>query len=123
MHVYTKIKLMGLEKNPNTVVLPKWEKEFGLDKCNASKEWIAKLTNTSICEHLRWNASHMMIGYVTMTDEVSKQTIGTCNLRKKQHNCIVDWEELDKQTQSYDYYIVRTSVYQYLKETTKVELK
>lgn len=123
MHVYTKIKLMGLTKNPNTVVLPKWEKEVGLDQCDIDKVWVTKLINTSICEHLRWNASHMMMGYVTMTDEVSKQTIGSCNLRKKQHRCIVAWNKLDKQTQSYDYYVVRTSVYLYLKGMAKVELK
>lgn len=123
MHVYTKIKLMGMTMNSNTIVLPKWEKEFGLDRCNMDKIWTAKLINASICEHLRWNASHQMMGYVTMTDEVRKQTIGTCNIRKKQHNCIIAWEELDKQTQSYDYYVVRTSVYFYFKGITKVELK
>lgn len=123
MHIYTKMRLMGLTKNPNTIVLPKWNEEFGLDKCNIDKIWITKLINTSICEHLRWNASHLMMGYVTMTDEVSKLTIGTCNLRKKQHNCIIAWEDLDKQTQSYDYCVVRTSVYLYLKGIAKVELK
>ena len=123
MHVYTKMRLLGLTKNSNTVVLPQWEEMLGLDKCNIDNKWITKLINASICEHLRWNASHLMMGYVTMTDEVAKQTMGTCNLRKKQHRCIVAWEKLDKQTQSYDYYVVRTSVYLYLKGIGKVELK
>ncbi|EJX02649.1 hypothetical protein EVA_09243 [gut metagenome] len=123
MHVYTKIRLMGLNENYQAVVLPKWDKETGLDFCDADKTWIAQLTHASACEHLRWNASHLMMGYVTMTDEVGKQTEGTCNLRKKQHRCIVPWNELNKQTQSYDYYVVRTSVYQYLKGKAAVELK
>lgn len=123
MHVYTKMKLLGVTKNSNTVVLPKWEEMFEFDQCNIDKKWIFKLNNASICEHLRWNASHMMMGYVTMTEDVSRQTTGTCNLKKKQHKCIIAWEKLDKQTKSYDYYVVRTSVYLYLKEDGKVELK
>lgn len=122
MHIYTKIKLMGLTENPNTIVLPKWDKKNGLSKSPIDKACVMRLLNASICEHLRWNASHLMMGYLPMTDEVRKQTCGTCNIRVKQHSCIKDWEELDTETQSYDYYVVRTSIYQYLKGISNVRL-
>lgn len=44
-------------------------------------------------EHLRWNASHEILGYV-YSDE--KDEI------RCQHNCLKDWEKLDEETQSYD---------------------
>lgn len=44
------------------------------------------ILNLAITEHLRWNASHEMLGYKKgeRTDE-----------QKQQHNCLVCWEELD----------------------------
>lgn len=115
MHVYTKMKLMGLTENPDTIILPEWDKNNGLNKSTIDKTCVTRLLNASICEHLRWNASHLMMGYLPMTDEVRKQTSGTCNIKVKQHSCIKDWNELDTETQGYDYYVVRTSIYQYLK--------
>ena len=123
MHVYTKIKLMGLDKNPNNVVLPKWDDKTGFDNCKVDKDWTTKLTNASFCEHLRWNASHLMMGYLPMTDEVKKQNSGTCDIRKRMHTCIVNWDELDELTQKYDYYVVKTSVYQYLKGKVAVNIE
>lgn len=123
MHVYTKIKLLGIDKNPNNVVLPKWDDKTGFDNCKVDKAWTTKLTNVSICEHLRWNASHLMMGYLPMTDEVKKQNSGTCNVRKRMHTCIVDWNKLDKLTQKYDYYVVKTSVYQYLKGKATINIE
>lgn len=115
MHVYTKMKLMGMDNYPQSVVLPEWDNQFGFDKCELDKAWITKLLNASICEHLRWNASHLMMGYICMTEEVKAQDKGTCNVKKKMHACIVDWNLIDKQTQMYDYYVVKTSICQYLK--------
>lgn len=123
MHVYTKMKLMGLTENPNAVVLPKWDRSDGLDHSAIDKKWKTRLVNASICEHLRWNASHLMMGYLPMTDEVRKHTDGTCNIRAKQHSCIVDWHKLNTETQGYDYYVVRTSVYQYLTGIAKIDLE
>lgn len=123
MHVYTKMKLLGLTENPNTVALPKWDEQNGLSQSAINKAWITRLINASICEHLRWNAFHLMMGYLPMTDKVEKQTVGTCNIKSKQHYCIKDWEKLEIETQKYDYFVVRTSVYQYLKGIVKVQLK
>lgn len=46
-------------------------------------------------EHLRWNASHEILGYV-------KQGASR-NEVKMQHPCITDWQELTKGIQSFDY--------------------
>jgi len=52
------------------------------DKINLSK----LILNLAITEHLRWNASHEMLGYKkgTQTDESLQR-----------HNCLVSWKELD----------------------------
>ncbi|MGM9708040.1 MAG: hypothetical protein ACI3ZB_00310 [Prevotella sp.] len=122
MHVYTKMRLMGLTENPNAVVLPRWDKSCGLDKSDIDAMLRKRLINASICEHLRWNASHLMMGYLPMSPEVRKQTDGTCNIRAKQHSCIVEWNKLDMSTQGYDYFVVKTSVYQYLKGKVTVKI-
>lgn len=48
-------------------------------------------------EHLRWNASHELLGYkrAANTDEA-----------RLEHNCLVNWEELPPHIQSYDYNVV-----------------
>ena len=124
MHVYTKMKLMGLTESPNAVVLPKWDKNCGLGNASIDMMLRKRLINASVCEHLRWNASHLMMGYQPMSPEVRKQTDGTCNIRAKQHSCITDWKNLDTLTQGYDYFVVKTSIYQYLKgkETVKLDI-
>ena len=122
MHVYTKMRLMGLTENPNAVVLPRWDKSCGLDKSDIDALLRKRLINASICEHLRWNASHLMMGYLPMSPAVRKQTDGTCNIRAKQHSCIVEWNKLDMTTQGYDYFVVKTSVYQYLKGKVTVKI-
>ena len=45
------------------------------------------ILNLAITEHLRWNASHEMLGYVKGDSTVEE---------KQTHNCLVDWEELDQ---------------------------
>lgn len=48
-------------------------------------------------EHLRWNASHEILGY-------RKQgTIPSRNEVKMHHSCITDWQELTPDIQSFDY--------------------
>ncbi|MDE6023152.1 MAG: hypothetical protein K2G13_06580, partial [Muribaculaceae bacterium] len=49
-------------------------------------------------EHLRWNASHEILGYVY--DKDGKDEIRLC------HNCLTDWENLDEETRSYDNNVV-----------------
>lgn len=51
------------------------------------------ILNLARLEHLRWNASHEMLGYV-------KAHIGlhSCDERTREHNCLRPWQELDKES-------------------------
>ena len=55
-------------------------------------------------EHLRWCASHEILGYRVEGDENFKDEA------KLQHGCIKPWEDLTKEKQSYDYNIVDVSL-------------
>lgn len=111
-HCYTKMKLLNITERQVSLSLPNWKKDksiIDIDK-EGITPWLISLYNVSICEHLRWNASHIMLGYVPMTDEVQKLISGTCDEVTKQHSCIVDWNKLDCETQGYDYEVVKTTV-------------
>lgn len=60
------------------------------------------MDNLAKLEHLRWNASHEILGYTPMPANVPNQERG-CNEGHVQHNCIVDWEELDAESDRIDY--------------------
>ena len=111
-HCYTKQQLLNLENRNEPLELPEWtETESILDHEGATENhWLVCLYNVAICEHLRWNASHLMMGYVPMTPDVKKHIDGTCDERTKQHLCIVDWNQLPCGTQGYDYSVVKTTV-------------
>jgi len=49
-------------------------------------------------EHLRWNASHEILGYVY--DPQGKNEV------LLHHGCLTDWANLDEETRSYDYNVV-----------------
>lgn len=49
------------------------------------------ILNLARLEHLRWNASHEMLGY-TKGDNMHG-----CDERARKHNCLRPWEELDKE--------------------------
>lgn len=55
------------------------------------------MLNLAMCEHLRWNAAHEMLGYVNNENEHE------CNERTRQHNCLKPWQDLDKETDAVDY--------------------
>lgn len=111
-HCYTKQQLLNLENRNEPLELPEWtDTESILDHEGATENhWLVCLYNVAICEHLRWNASHLMMGYVPMTADVKKQIDGTCDERTKQHTYIVDWNQLPCGTQGYDYCVVKTTV-------------
>ena len=51
------------------------------------------ILNLARLEHLRWNASHEMLGYVK-----AKEDKHGCDERERQHNCLRPWEELDAES-------------------------
>ncbi|MBO4455104.1 MAG: hypothetical protein J5759_01505 [Bacteroidales bacterium] len=55
----------------------------------------------AVQEHLRWEASHVALGYTPgdVTDEI-----------KKTHACIVNYEDLDPVMKHYDYLVVKTTL-------------
>ena len=55
-------------------------------------------------EHLRWNASHEILGYRDHGDTSFKDEA------RMQHGCLKEWEELSEDIKSYDYNIVDVSL-------------
>ena len=55
-------------------------------------------------EHLRWNASHEILGYLDKGDENHKDEA------RLQHGCLKKWQELSPLIQSYDYNVVDVSL-------------
>ena len=55
-------------------------------------------------EHLRWNASHIMLGYSPVGDENHKDEA------LMQHGCITEWQKLSEMVQSFDYNVVDVSL-------------
>lgn len=66
------------------------------------QQWIDVIDTLAWTEHLRWNASHKMLGY---RDDKKK------NGTRQRHDCIKDWHELGTESsrervQSFDYNVV-----------------
>lgn len=55
------------------------------------------MLNLAMCEHLRWNAAHEMMGYVDNSNGHN------CDELHKMHNCLKPWQELDKESDAVDY--------------------
>ena len=55
-------------------------------------------------EHLRWNASHEILGYIDTGDENFKDEA------RLQHGCLKDWDKLSEVIKSYDYNVVDVSL-------------
>ena len=84
----------------------------------------AVVHNLAVLEHLRWNASHELLGYVR-----AKVGVHCCDERTMQHNCLRNWEELDAESKatkvadswdadyiSFDFSVVDTTIKMNLKE-------
>lgn len=71
----------------------------------------------AILEHLRWNAAHELLGYVSRTDGIA-----SCDERTMRHNCLKNWNELDDESEiteksswpcdykEYDFAVVDTTI-------------
>ncbi len=82
-HIGTKLALVGLNSESS-------EQDFESLTDEQKK-------NLAICEHLRWNASHEMIGYVYGEKDD--------NLLKT-HSCLKAWQDLSVEYQRYDYEVM-----------------
>lgn len=51
------------------------------------------IRSLAMLEHLRWNASHELLGYVRAADGRHE-----CDERTMEHNCLRDWQELDEES-------------------------
>ena len=134
MHVGTKLRLLGIEN---------LDKPDSRERLNELKDAISFQVKGSIVtytlkksdklnvpllylnmarnEHLRWNASHEMLGYVGAEPNADYN----CNETAKVHNCLVNWDELDKATawhnkndtaypvdyKAFDFLMVKTSLH------------
>lgn len=110
-HCYTKEVLLGLHDMAETPELPLWPIKMETEN-QAEKNWRCRLLNVSICEHLRWNASHLMMGYLPMSVEEAKVISNNCDERTKKHLCITDWDKLPENPdyKKYDYMVICTTV-------------
>ena len=113
MHRYTKECLLGIDGNDNNVsCYSEWTEVLSVsDKDDAEqRQWKKRLLQASICEHLRWNAAHLMMGYVPMSEDKAERIGSSADEQRKEHRYIVHWNQLDIQTQGYDYGVVKTTI-------------
>lgn len=110
-HCYTKEILLGLHSLNKCPLLPQWPINVG-NPSDKNNKWMTKLVNASICEHLRWNASLLMMGYTKMSRTDFRGV--SCDEKKRQHLCLVDWNDLPSvqnyDYKEYDYMVVKTSI-------------
>ena len=76
------------------------------------------IQNLAKLEHLRWNASHEIMGYTLMPESVPNVSRG-CDEPTATHNCLISWEQLDAETEKisyiqdyklFDYGVVETTI-------------
>lgn len=112
LHAYTKRLLADASYLQTPLPLPE---DFSFTPSARSGEAEAMrhrcLVNLSIGEHLRWNASHQMLGYTGMTaDEARALPAGSsCDEIAKKHKYLVDWSALSDDTRRFDYAVVYTT--------------
>lgn len=91
-----------------------------------SKEQLM-MDNLAKLEHLRWNASHEVLGYTPMPSSVPDNERG-CDEARVTHNCLIDWEDLDNESDKidyirdykiYDYGVVETTIDIYRRDKEK----
>lgn len=75
------------------------------------------MDNLAHLEHIRWNASHEVLGYTALEADYPGEH--ACVEDRMMHNCLVDWDELDKESdlsqwvedyKVYDYGVVETTI-------------
>ena len=104
LHSTTKLALLGpeiLERRAEIAGEIPLMLDFKSEHYSGTDEHVGKVLHyLAVLEHIRWEASHVAMGYVpgTQTDAV-----------KKTHKCIKSFDDLDPKTQHYDYLVVRVT--------------
>ena len=96
---YKNIESNGLIRNVGTCTY-RWLNDSKLP----IKKYQKVLDTLAQTEHLRWNASHEILGYRDDMDEDSK------NEAKLIHGCLKTWDELSEMKRIYDYDVVDVSL-------------
>lgn len=104
LHAQTKIMLLQKavgEENVKDFVCRTLEgrsgRQAGISYPRLSPSENRLMLNLAMCEHLRWNAAHEMMGYVNNTVEHA------CNELRKKHNCLKPWQDLDTESDAVSY--------------------
>lgn len=138
LHEATKMKILE-------TVMPNWYSQlvpciFGIENTNVSikREHLYKnnpkeirytelepkkqllMDNLAKLEHLRWNASHEVLGYTSMPDEIPNKSRG-CDETRVTHNCLIDWELLDSESDRIDY-VKDYKIYDYSVVETTIDI-
>lgn len=69
---------------------------------HCTKDYQDMLEHLAVCEHLRWEASHLMLGY--------SPTEGNTDDVKKLHQHLKPYSELDETTKHFDWLVVKNSL-------------
>ena len=89
--------LQGNLKREDQQITYVWKENLSLPQ-----EYQRVLDVLAQTEHLRWNASHEILGYTG--------TNGNKDEARLLHDYLKDWQELTVSTQSYDYNVVDVSL-------------
>lgn len=108
LHADTKIYLLknALGKDYNwSDFLRRYFNEVNLPQCEGSYDKInypfltpfenKTILNLARLEHIRWIASHEMLGYTK-----AHHDLHSCDERIRQHNCLRPWQELDDESRA-----------------------
>lgn len=113
MHRYTKELLLGIGGHYGEVAYyDKWS-EVLAESTNDNAEqrqWKKRLIQASICEHLRWNAAHLMLGYIPMSSDKCNVWASSADEQCKEHVHLRHWNKLNVDTQGFDYGVVKTTI-------------
>lgn len=113
LHLHTKRKIasLALSEEPltwfekNRLFRESASLHYTMEDGSTLPDHIKTLLDTlAETEHLRWNASHEVLGYVSAADEGEKDEARLI------HGCIRSWQELKDETKSYDYDVVDVSL-------------
>jgi hypothetical protein len=102
LHTITKRELCSPDTvEAASVILPRNIGTDHIEKGQCSSEDTTVLEYLAIGEHLRWNASHLILGY-RYADETNDMT--------RTHSCIVPYNELSEEMKHYDWLVVKNSL-------------